>query len=530
MKRKLSLLSKEELQYLLRKQDEEIRNKEKIILKQEKQNLKHKDKIVILHKEVKSLNKMMLDLNSKIIALTKKIFGKSSEKLSKIKEQSGKEDPDIKVFPEKRSENGDKTKGGKKRNRNFPKDLPRDEVHHELPDSELDCECGGRLKEFTTEENELVDIIPEKIRIKKNICHKYSCSKCKKNIKIAKAPKQFLPCRATNKFVAHVITQKFMNHIPYNRQSKEFSLSGINISRDLMCNYTIHASNEAISSIVKYLTSDLLKSDYIRSDETTLQVIDDNNYKSYIWCHMSGERKNRIIIYKYSNNRRKENATEFLSGFKGYHQTDGYSGYDELHNKIYIIYVACMAHVRRKFFEVYEEQNNKKSPAYKILKMIKLLYDIERKIKKFEPDKKKEIRIKKSKKILQDLKEILIRYQKKNKDSTSKFIKAVNYALNRFDALMVYLEDGRLFIDNNDNEQAIRPFAIGRKNWMFFKSSNGAEAAANFYSVILTCLENNINPYLYLVYVFNNWHRIKEDPERIKEILPHKISKALIES
>ncbi len=189
-----------------------------------------------------------------------------------------------------------------------------------------------------------------------------------------------------------------------------------------------------------------------------------------------------------------------------------------------------MAHVRRKFFEVYEEQNNKKSPAYKILKIIKLLYDIERKIKEFKPDKKKEIRIKKSKKILQDLKETLEKHQKKNKDSTSKFIKAVNYALNRFDALMVYLEDGRLFIDNNDNEQAIRPFAIGRKNWMFFKSSKGAEAAANFYSVILTCLENNINPYQYLLYVFDNWRKIKEDPEKIKEILPHKIGKALIET
>ena len=532
MKRKLSSLSKEELQDLLRKQDEEIHSKEKIILKQERQNHKYKDKIAILRKEIKSLNKMMLNLNSKISALTKKIFGKSSEKITETKSQSekGREDTDIKISHDKKGEKETLSVITKRRNRNFPSDLPRDEVHHKLSDSELNCECGARLKDFTTEENELVDIIPEKIRIRKNICHKYSCSKCKKNIKKAKAPKQFLPCRATNEFVAHVIIQKFMNHIPYNRQSKEFALSGINISRDLMCNYTIYASNEAMSSIVKYLASDLLKSDYIRSDETTLQVIDDSNYKSYIWCHMSGERENRIVIYKYSDNRRKENATEFLSEFKGYHQTDGYSGYDELHNKIYIIYVACMAHVRRKFFEVYEEQNNKKSPAYKILKIIKLLYDIERKIKEFKPDKKKEIRIKKSKKILQDLKETLEKHQKKNKDSTSKFIKAVNYALNRFDALMVYLEDGRLFIDNNDNEQAIRPFAIGRKNWMFFKSSKGAEAAANFYSVILTCLENNINPYQYLLYVFDNWRKIKEDPEKIKEILPHKIGKALIET
>lgn len=475
--------------------------------------------------EVKSLNKMMLNLNSKIIALTKKIFGKSSEKITEAEAQSekGKEDFDIKIFPEKRNEKEKSELNKKKRNRVFPKNIPRDEVHYELSDTELDCECGGKLKEFSTEESELVDIIPDKIRIRKNICHKYSCSKCKKNIKRAKDPKQFLPCRATNKFVAHVITQKFMNHIPYSRQSKEFALSGINISRDLMCNYTIYASNEAMSLIVKYLTSSLLTSDYIRSDETTLQVIDDKNYKSYIWCHMTGERKNRIIIYKYSNNRRKENSTEFLSEFKGYHQSDGYSGYDELYKKEEVTYVGCMAHVRRKFFETYEEQNNKKSPAYKILKMIKLLYDIERKIKTLEPDKKKEIRLKKSKKILQDLKEILTRHQKKNKDSASKFIKAVNYALNRFDSLIVYLEDGRLFIDNNDNEQAIRPLAIGRKNWMFFKSSKGAKAAADLYSIILTCLENDINPYLYLVYVFDNWRRIKEDPEKIKEILPHRI-------
>ena len=523
MKRKLSLLSKEELQDLLRRQDEEIRQKEKDLLKKEKKIHRHKDKIVKLHKEVKSLNKIMLDLNSKIAALTKKIFGKSSEKIAEIKEQSAKEDPDIRIPPDRKNKKG-KSELNKKRDRNFSKDLPRDEVHHELPSSELDCKCGGRLKEFATEENELVDIIPEKIRIRKNICHKYSCSKCKKNIKRAKAPKQFLPCRATNRFVAHVITQKFMNHLPYNRQSKEFALSGINISRDLMCNYTIYASNKAMSVIVKYLTYDLLTSDYIRSDETTFQVIDDKSYKSYIWCHMSGERANRIVIYKYSDNRRKENSTKFLSEFRGYHQADGYSGYDELHKKEGVTYVGCMAHARRKFFEAYEEQNNKKSPAYKILKMIKLLYDIERKIKKFEPDKKKEIRIKKSKKILRDLKEILIKHQKKNKDGTSKFAKASNYTLNRFEAFMVYLEDGRLFIDNNDNEQSIRPFAIGRKNWMFFKSSKGAEAAANFYSIILTCLENNISPYQYLVYVFDNWNRIKEDPERIKKILPHKIN------
>jgi transposase len=528
MRRKLSLLSKKELQDLLQKQDEEICQREKDLRSQEKQNLKQSDKILTLRKEIKSLNKMMLSLNSKITSLTKKIFGKSSEKIipeAQSEPEKGKEDSDIKILPDSKKEKSDITK---KRDRHFPKDIPRDEIHHKLLDSELDCECGGRLKEFSTEESELVDIIPEKIRIRKNICHKYSCSKCKKNIKRAKAPKQFLPCRATNRFVSHVITQKFMNHIPYHRQSKEFALSGINISRDLMCNYTIYASNEAASLIVKYLTSSLLTSNYIRSDETTLQVIDDKNYKSYIWCHMNGERKNRIVIYKYSDNRRKENSTEFLSGFQGYHQTDGYSGYDELHRKAGVIYVACMAHVRRKFFEVYEEQNNKKSPAYKILKMIKLLYDIERKIKKLEPDKKKEIRIKKSKKILQDLKEILEKHQKKNKDSTSKFIKAVGYALNRFDALMIYLEDGRLFIDNNDNEQAIRPIAIGRKNWMFFKSSKGAEAAANFYSIILTCLENDINPYKYLVYVFNNWGRIKEDPEKIKEILPHDINPEIL--
>ncbi len=164
MKRKLSLLSPEELQDLLRRQDEEIRQKEKDLLKQEKQIRRHKDKIVKLHKEVKFLNKMMFDLNSKIAALTKKIFGKSSEKISQtaVRSEKGKEDSYIKIFPEKRSKKDDKKEGGKQRNRNFPKDLPRDEIHYELADSELDCECGGKLKKFVTEENELVDIIPEK--------------------------------------------------------------------------------------------------------------------------------------------------------------------------------------------------------------------------------------------------------------------------------------------------------------------------------------------------------------------------------
>ena len=516
MKQKLDSLSREKLLELLRHQDREISSLS--------------NHVKSLKSSIKRLKSRLSNLKSQIFNLKSSVFGKKSEK---TKVEKGKSDSNsandnsLNNSNEQKNNNGDNKKK-KQRQRSFPDHLARDEVHNYLDDSQLDCECGGKLKEFSEEASEFIDIIPAKIRIRKNINHKYCCTRCSKNIKRATpAIKPLFPCRATNRFISHVITQKFVMHLPYYRQSQEFELEGIKISASLMCSHTIRGCNMT-SVIVAYLTDDLLLSNYIRSDESTMDVVSDSNYKSYIWCHMTGERRSRIVIYKYSNNRRKENATEFLSSFLGYHQTDGYSGYDEIHAKDGITYVGCLAHARRKFIEICKEKQNKKSPAHKVVKIIASLYEIEKEIKDLPPDKKLDMRQKSSKKIWGNLEAMLLKHQAKQKDSSSKFAKAVNYILNRIEALKVYLEDGILFIDNNDNERAIKPLALGRKNWMFCKSSEGANAAAHFYSITLTCLENGIDPKKYLHFLFDQWNEIKDSPERIKAILPHRIEKAVV--
>ena len=487
-------------------------------------------------KELSKLSKNNLIKELKISRLSqiifdfkRRLFGKKSEKTSNT-DKKGKSKESLKTF----FKNKDKPKGKPKRSRKFPDELPREEIHHELDK----CDCGACLTLLGKEDSERLDYIPAQVRVIKDFRYKYSCKSCGK-IKIAKAPKKIFPkCRATSNLIAHIIGSKFVDHIPYHRQSEQFFRMGINLSSSLMCSYTLKAS-KLVELLVKLMKQDLVSKDYVCSDETTIRVLE-NDKKGYIWVHITGDRENRIVIYNYSPNRKSENSTDFLKDFKGYHQTDGYSGYGELHRREDVIYVGCMAHVRRKFFECYV-QSSKRSPSYKIIRIIKSLYKIESSIKDYTPDKKKKIRLKKSKPILDKLKIILKKHQKENeikenemktKDKEikkSKFSLALNYALNRYDALEIYLSNGRLYIDNNDDERAIRPLATGRNNWLFFQSEEGAEAGANFYTLVRTAKENNIDPFKYLKYIFDNIEDLDGDEEKLRAIMPHRIDSILLE-
>jgi len=482
--------------------------------------------------EISRLSQMILDFK-------RRIFGKKSEK-TKDEDNNPKNKKSLRsFFQEKTNKSNKPDKANKektKRSRKFSDKIPRIEIHHELDRSERICDCGSCLTPMGEEVSERLHYIPAKVKIVTDIRHKYSCKACGKTIKIAKAPNKIFPkCRATSDLISHIIISKFLDHIPFHRQSEQFNRIGIDLSRDLMCNYTIKAST-LLEPIVVLMKRDLVTKDYICSDETTLNVLD-NDKKSYVWVHITGDRANRIVIYNYSPNRKSENSTDFLKDFKGYHQADGYSGYGELHDREDVIYVGCMAHVRRKFFECYI-QDGKGSPSYKIIKMIRSLYKVESEIKNLPFDKKKEIRLKKGKPIFDNLQQILIKHQQRNQakeksknkeNKKSKFSLAINYALNRYEALQVYLSNGRLHIDNNDDERAIRPLAIGRNNWLFFKSEEGAKAAANFYTIIRTAKENDIDPFKYLKYVFDNITSLNGDEEKLKAIMPHRVSANIID-
>jgi transposase len=232
-------------------------------------------------------------------------------------------------------------------------------------------------------------------------------------------------------------------------------------------------------------------------------------------------------VFDYQETREGKWALEFLEDFSGHHQCDGYSGYACLHKKEGVICVACWAHARRKFFEITKIV---KTPglAQKMINLIGLLYKVEKEAteKGLDPGGIKELRQKKSKPVLENIKKLLDEYKDKAPPGSA-IGKAIGYCLNRWPALIAYTYDGKLRIDNNDAERIIRPFAIGRKNWLFAATEKGAIASANIYSLIATCKANGINSYHYLRYVLQNIHAANSDTD-LRALLPYNIAKNLL--
>ena len=420
---------------------------------------------------------------------------------------------------------GTHKKGGRK---GLPKDLPREKIIHELKKEELQCKCGSELVHIGADISEQLDIIPAKVIVKEHVRHKYACKSCEEVVK--RAPPAFTPLNksiATSNLLAHICTQKFDDHSPLYRQERIWKRLGVSLSRATMSNWILSGA-ELLKPLVSLLKKDINKAEYVCSDETTINVLDDDKSKNYMWLYMSGQRKNRAIVYEYHPSRSGETASNFLKDFQGYHQCDGYSGYNELHAKDKVTGVGCMAHARRKFTDIVKVTKNK-GVASDVVDIIGKLYDVEKKMIGLSYDEIYQIRQKESKPIIEELKKKLLHY-KDQAPPTSILGKAINYPLNHWSKLIAFLEDGQIRIDNNDCERAIKPFVIGRKNWLFSKSAKGAQASSIIFSIIETCKANNVNTYDYLRYLFENIHKAKNE-EELRAILPYNIdTRALSES
>ena len=457
------------------------------------------------------------------------IYGKRSEKKAKTahteqmsllfnEAEAYANDEDDKAEAEQKApKTGTHKKGGRKA---LPENLPREQIIHKLEKEELQCKCGSELVHIGSDVSEQLDIIPAKVIVKEHVRYKYACKSCEEVVQ--RAPPAFTPLNksiATSNLLAHIYTQKFDDHSPLYRQERIWKRLGVSLSRATMSNWVL-AGSELFKPILALLKEDINKATYVCSDETTINVLDDDKSKNYMWLHMSGERKNRAIVYEYNPSRSGEVASNFLKDFQGYHQCDGYSGYNELHAKDSVTGVGCMAHARRKFMDIVKITKTK-GIASDIVDIIGKLYDIEKKITNLTYDKIYQTRQQKSKPIIEELQKKLLHY-KDQAPPTSILGKAINYPLNQWAKLIAYLEDGRIRIDNNDCERVIKPFVIGRKNWLFSKSHKGAEASSIIYSIIETCKANNVNTYDYLRSLFENIHKAKNVDE-LRAILPYNL-------
>ncbi len=277
--------------------------------------------------------------------------------------------------------------------------------------------------------------------------------------------------------------------------------AGIDISRATLANWCVQLGSK-VDVIIDTMKAQLASEPLICADETTVQVLKEADRKaqstSYMWVYRSGEFTDHpVVIYDYQPSRAGACVRAFLGDYQGYLLSDGYSAYDTVDD---VTQAACMAHVRRKFTDAQKASPSKKAgKPEKALTFINKLYGIERRGKHLSAEARQQLRQQESLPLLNDFKRWLDSMHVLPKGALGQ---AITYAKNQWPKLLTYLEDGRISIDNNVTERDIRPFATGRKNWMFSTSVGGAKASANLYSLVMTCRANDINPYYYFRHLF----------------------------
>ena len=423
-------------------------------------------------------------------------------------------------------------KSGRKK---LPDTLPRVDAIHELTEEERICPHDGAiLGEIGEEVSEQLDIIPASIRVLRHIRKKYACS-CGQCIKTAKLPAQVIPkSLASPGLLAHIAVSKYQDALPLYRQETILRRIGVDLSRATLANWMIK-TGALVQPIINLLRDHLLAYDILQMDETTVQVLKEPGKtaqsKSYLWLQKGGPPGQPVVLYDYDPGRGAQVPMQLLEDFTGYLQTDGYAGYNAVVASNNLIHVGCMAHARRKFSDAVKAQgrNKKRGKAHRGLKLIQKLYRIEQKARKQKrsPEQRYALRQKQAQPVLDEIKDWLDESLPQIPPS-SMTGKALTYLNNEWDKLIAYLKDGRLEIDNNGAENAIRPFVVGRKNWLFSTSVKGVKASANLYSLVETAKANGLEPYAYLRYLFAKLP-VAESLEDFEALLPVTIEKNQIE-
>ena len=412
----------------------------------------------------------------------------------------------------------------------LPEDLPRERVIIDIEDKTCAC-CGGELHQLGEETSEKLEFVPARIKVIEQVRPKYGCRSCERegtrvDIRIAPVPPSPIPKSiATPSLLAQIITAKFQYSLPLYRQESLFKHYGIELSRKTMSQWMLRSAT-LLTPIYRQLHEHLLKQGVIWADETTLKVIEvEARSKSYMWVYGSGGDRpkedglHNIVLYEYRRSREHRHPVNFLEGYQGYLQVDGYAGYEKTKATL----VGCLAHARRRFHEAQIAQpKGKTGKADWALNHIQKLYRIEKEAKGEPPDEIHRRRQQRAKPLLKQFKAWL--------DKSALYVppqsllgKAVHYTLRQWPKLERYVEDGRLAIDNNRAERAIKPFVIGRKNWLFSNTESGAAASATLYSLVETAKANGLVPFDYLAYLLVELPKLAAD-DSLEYLMPWNVN------
>ena len=417
--------------------------------------------------------------------------------------------------------------------------LPRVEVRHDLSDAEKVCphDPSHTLQEIGEEVSEQLDILPAVVQVIRHVRPKYACPTCKEGVRVAALPAQPIPKSvASPSLLAHVVTSKYVDGLPLYRQEKMLQRLGLEMPRSTLASWVVKLG-ERVEPLLERMREEIRRNDFVQSDETPFQVLKEPGKRaestSYLWALRGGARDHPLLVYTYDPSRSAEVPKQLLKGFQGYLQTDGYEGYTALGQEPGVVHVGCWAHTRRKFDEALRGQGKsrkkgakrttKESKARQGFSQIQKLYRLERTLADLTLEARTAARQERMTPLLEKLRTWL--------DASLGSVppqsltgKALGYLDRQWSKLVRVLEDGRIPLDTNLVENTIRPFVVGRKNWLFADTVAGARASANLYSLIETAKANSLEPWAYLRHLFEKLPAATE-PTDLEALLPHRIDR-----
>ncbi len=498
------------------------------------------DQVKLLEKRITELEKENLILQEKVTFLTRKLYGNKSEQTSSLGIEG-----QMSIFDEAETladinaPEPDLKEVASYRRKRFPgqreellKDIPHEKKLCTLAEEDRFCEkCGNALysvgEEFVRTE---IEFIPAKVRVIDYYRETFECRNCRKNGEsyMEKSPMPdpvMQHSYASPSTVAWVIHQKYELAVPLYRQEKEWEALGVSLSRATMSNWIIVCYRDWLSPIVKLLHEKLLTQSYLHIDETPVQVLNESGRKnttdSYMWVYSSIKNcEQPIRLFEYQPGRSGKYPQEFLKDYTGFIHTDAYKGYEKVSG---ITRCLCWSHLRRYFVDALPKDINSLEATIpsQAIGYINKLFEIEKKLEILSPEGRKEQRLIQEKPVM----DAFWTWAETTANGIlpkSKLGQAFQYAANQKEGLMNYLLDGNCSISNNLAENSIRPFTIGRKNWLFSGSPKGAEASAGVYTLIETAKANGLNAYKYIQFILSDipGTAFLQYPEFLEDYMP----------
>nr|WP_300842502.1 IS66 family transposase [uncultured Acetatifactor sp.] len=491
-----------------------------------------------LRQTIASNNEAMAVLNEKVDYLTKKLFGTSSEKSKNVEGQlSLFNEAEQEASPAGEQAQEAIVKGHARRAKSTHADIfkgvpARDEVISLSEEQRYCAECGAGMeaigKEFVRREFRFTLARGEVVSIYRETAKCPACSMApamagavgfaKAHVQEALIPHSYASASA----VAWTMYQKYANSMPLYRQEQDWKQMGVILSRATLANWILYCAGNYLSPLYGYFHRELIKRQFLMADETRIQVLKEPERnaetESFMWLFRTGEDGlPPIILYRYTQTRAGFHAADFLKGFKGYLETDCYQGYNGLPD----VKRCCWAHLRRYFVEAVPKgkELDYSNPSAQGVQYCNKLFEYERQSREkgHSHEQRKEYRIQKEKPVLDAFWEWVSQQSPKK---GTRFEKAVNYAQNHREQFMTYLEDGRCSFSNNLSENSIRPFTVGRRNWLFSDTPKGADASAMVYTMVEMAKAYSLNIYKYLKYLLEHLPETRMADSELSRLAP----------